>query len=50
MSEQPYAAPSIRTVGTLHDLTLVSPNKYVTKTPDGVTFHPISGPPVSLTS
>ena len=49
-TENSYVAPKVTTVGSLHELTLVSPNKYATKTPDGILFHPVSGPPIPLSS
>jgi len=50
MSASRYVAPAVTTVGTLHELTLVSNNKFQTTAPDGVVFHPVSGPPITLTS
>jgi len=50
MPKQVYAAPTIYAVGSFHELTLVGSNKYSTLSPDGITFHPSSGPPIALTS
>jgi hypothetical protein len=50
MGMKPYAAPTIETIGTLHELTQVSTNKYETKTPDGVLLHPPTGPVIPLSS
>jgi hypothetical protein len=40
----------VTVAGSLHELTLVSNNKFETKTPDGVVFHPASGPSIPLSS
>ena len=50
MSHKPYTAPSIVSVGSVHNLTLAGSNKYATTTPDGVLYHPPSGPAIPLTS
>jgi hypothetical protein len=48
VAKKPYVAPAIDTVGALSDLTLS--NKYSTTHPDGVLYHPPTGPAVPLTS
>jgi hypothetical protein len=49
MKKLGYEAPTLSVVGTIHELTLTR-NKYETKTPDGVLFHPATGPAVPLSS
>jgi hypothetical protein len=44
-----YEKPTLVVVGSLHELTLAH-NKYATLTPDGILYHPASGPPISLSS
>jgi hypothetical protein len=50
MARTAYVAPTINRVGSLHELTLVSSNKFETKTPDGVLLHPPTGPAIPLSS
>jgi hypothetical protein len=49
MEKRTYVAPSITTAGSLQQLTLTQ-DKFQTHHPDGIVFHPASGPSIPLTS
>jgi hypothetical protein len=49
MDKRVYVAPSITTAGSLQQLTLTQ-DKFQTHSPDGILFHPVSGPTIPLTS
>jgi hypothetical protein len=49
MTKRNYVAPSITVAGSLQQLTLTQ-DKFQTHSPDGVLFHPVTGPSIPLTS